>query len=345
MRRYVEPGGCVFVVSGWGNGRALDSIEIVVRFMGRATVYGYDAMGRLLSRTYPDASEVSFTYTADGRRATAVDARGTTGYTYDNRRRLVQESYPDGRSLVFAYDAHAERTGVTAQIGSQSLTTQTSYDGAGRPVQVTDPLGRITSLGYDAAGNRTSVGYPNTTSSAYRYDALNRLTSLTTTQTPPGTLPPVPVQSYAYTLDAVGKRTAIAEGGGTARSYAYDGIDRLTGETASGSLSYAKVFSYDPVGNRLAQLTNGGAAGGDAGAASVDAGVDGGVSGGVSGATVTYAYDPRDRLTSENSTHYAYDLNGNLTSKSGVATYDWDYENRLTQVGLAASGTLVPKRS
>jgi RHS repeat-associated protein len=73
----------------------------------------------------------------------------------------------------------------------------------------------------------------------------------------------------------------------------------------------------------------------------VDAGVDGGVSGGAGGTPVNYAYDPRDRLTSENSTHYAYDANGNLTSKSGEATYDWDYKNRLTQVGITAGGTVV----
>jgi RHS repeat-associated protein len=293
--------------------------EMVTRtdFAGRATAYGYDAMGRLSTRTYPDASLVVFAYTPDGRRATEADARGTTTYAYDARRRMVQETYPDGRVLSFAYDAHGERTGLTAKIGVTSLTTTTSYDAAGRPGAVTDPIGRGFGLTYDANGNRAAIQYPNTTSTAYTYDALNRLTSLTTTQTPPSPAPPVTLQSYAYTLDAAGKRTGIAENGGTTRAYAYDGIDRLTSETVTGALSYAKTFAYDAVGNRSAQTTTG------TGAASVN-----------------YAYDTRDRLTTENTTNYSYDANGNVTSKSGEANYTWDVENRLTRVAMTGGGTV-----
>jgi YD repeat-containing protein len=119
---------------------------------------------------------------ADGRRATAVDTRGTTTYAYDSRRRLVGETYPDGRALTFAYDAHGEHTGITAKIGTQSLTTTTGYDGAGRPNKVTDLTGRGFQVAYDGAGNRTSLSYPNGTSTSYRYDALNRVTNISTVQ-------------------------------------------------------------------------------------------------------------------------------------------------------------------
>jgi RHS repeat-associated protein len=101
------------------------------------------------------------------------------------------------------------------------------------------------------------------------------------------------------------------------RAYGYDGIDRLTSETVTGALSYAKTFAYDAVGNRLTQSTTGAGAG-----------------------TVHYAYDARDRLTTENATTYAYDPNGNVTSKSGEATYTWDAENRLAAVNLP-SGTVA----
>jgi RHS repeat-associated protein len=304
---------------GSSESKAYDAAgEIVKRtdFMGKATVYAYDSLGRLLSRTYPDASVVSFTYTPDGRRATEVDPRGTTTYAYDARRRLVQETVPDGRALSFAYDAHGERTGLTAKLGTASLTTTTSYDAAGRPSQVTDPIGRNFALTYDANGDRTSLQYPNTTGTSYTYDALNRLTNLITRQAPPGPLTPLTVQSYAYTLDAAGKRTGIVENDGTTRRYAYDGIDRLTSEMVTGSLSYAKTFAYDPVGNRLTQTTSGTGA-----------------------ANVNYAYDSRDRLSSENSTNYSYDANGNVTSKSGEASYTWDFENRLTEVATVTAPT------
>ena len=146
---------------------------------------------------------------------------------------------------------------------------------------------------------------------------LNRLTNLTTTQT---SSPPTTLQSYAYTLDEAGRRTQIAEADGTVRAYGYDGIDRLTSEAVTGPLTYTKTFAYDPVGNRTTQTTTG-------------TGAD----------TNSYAYDSRDRLVTEsdNTTSYAYDLNGNVASKSGEASYSWDFENRLTSANMTASGATV----
>jgi RHS repeat-associated protein len=109
----------------------------------------------------------------------------------------------------------------------------------------------------------------------------------------------------------------VTESDGTVRAYGYDGIDRLTSETVTGTLSYAKTFVYDPVGNRTSQTTTGAGVG-----------------------SVSYSYDVRDRLTRENMTSYGYDPNGNLTSKLGEATYGWDFDNRLTEVNLT-SGTIV----
>lgn len=83
------------------------------------------------------------------------------------------------------------------------------------------------------------------------------------------------------------------------------------------ALSYAKTFAYDPVGNRKTQTTTGAGAG-----------------------SVTYAYDTRDRLTTENTTTYAYDADGEVTSKSSEATYGWDFENRLTKATMT-SGAVV----
>jgi YD repeat-containing protein len=45
-----------------------------------------------------------------------------------------------------------------------------------------------------------------------------------------------------------------------------------------------------------------------------------------------------------NAKAYAYDANGNTTSKTdstGTTTYSWDFENRLTQVTLPGSGGSV----
>jgi len=99
-----------------------------------------------------------------------------------------------------------------------------------------------------------------------------------------------------------------------------DNLYRLTLETVTDALSillYEKSFVYDDVGNRESQTTTGLGAG-----------------------TISYTYDDRDRLLTENGTTYGYDDNGNLTSKSGEATYTWDFEERLIRVDKT-DGTVV----
>ena len=288
-------------------------------FNGKTTTYSYDLLSRLLSRSYPaDTTEnVTFTYTADGLRATALDARGTTSYAYDNRRRLTSVTTPSEGQLTYAYDPRGLRTSVTAVIASQSYTTLTTYDADGRISAVQDPLGGSYSVAYDAAGNRTQLAYPNTTSTAYSYDVNNRLTNLATVQSVGESGAPVTVQSFAYTLDAEGKRTQLVENTGTVRQYGYDGIDRLTSETVTGSLAYAKTFTYDPVGNRESQVTTGSGA-----------------------ATTPYTYDTRDRMLTSDGSTYTYDANGNALSKSGEAYYTVNEENRLSQVQRTNGSTI-----
>src|SRR5262249_20171028 len=119
-------------------------------------------------------------------------------------------------------------------------------------------------------------------------------------------------------LDAAGKRTQVAEADGAVRQFGYDSIDRLTNETVTGPLAYAKTFTYDAVGNRSTPTTTGAGAG-----------------------TANCASDSRDRLTSESTASYTYDANGNELSKSGEATYTWDFENRLTQANLTTGATVT----
>jgi RHS repeat-associated protein len=309
-------------------------LESRTDFAGRSTAYTYDVMSRLLARTAEcatppcaGAADVTFTYTASGRRETATDARGVMSWTYDDRDRLESLTYPDGRKLEYAYDANGNRTSLTATIaGAPVLTTGYTYDDANRLDFVTDTAGRSYDHGYDANGNRTSLAQPNGTVTSYTYDTLNRLTNLTTVHGA------TTVQSYALTLGLAGNRRQITEGDGTVRAYGYDELYRLTSDTVTiaGLSQYAKAFVYDDVGNRKSQTTTIGPAG------SPGVLVQG---------TLTYGYDERDRLTSETlganpPTTYGWDADGNLTTKSGEATYAWDRENRLVRV-TKTDGTVV----
>jgi RHS repeat-associated protein len=284
-------------------------------FMGQTIAYAYDANNRLTQKLYRDATTVGFTYTATGRRATAVDARGTVAYAYDLRDRIISMKYPDGRKLEYAYDARGNRTLLRAVVGTTTLATTYTYDRAARLATVMDSNGGVYTYGYDANGARTQLTQPNGAVTTYAYNAPNRLTNLKTVHTPSGTT----IQSYAYTLGPTGIRTRIDEADGTTRAYGYDALYRLTSESVTGSAGtdYTKTFAYDAVGNRLHQVTTG-----------------------LGGATVDYAYDARDRLLTENGAPYTWDDNGNMLSKAGDATYAWDAENRLLTAS-EADGTLV----
>jgi RHS repeat-associated protein len=282
-------------------------------FAGNTTTFTYDVNRQLTNRTYPDSSTVTFTYTATGMRSNATDARGTTSYAYNDRDLLTSLTYPDGRRLEYQYDAVGNRTSMTATLDAEVLTTSYTYDAAGRLTSVTDPDGETYGHAYDPNGNRISLSHPNLVTTTYTYDTLNRLTDLTTIG------PGGPIQSYQFTLGLSGNREKITELDGTAREYTYDAVYRLTGERVSDAIDlvYENTFTYDPVGNRLTQITTG------SGAGSID-----------------YTYDTRDRLLDENTISYSWDNNGNLTSKSAEATYFWDFENRLIRVEKT-DGTIV----
>lgn len=301
------------------------NLDHKVTFGGVTIQYAYDAVGRLLSRTFPGGG-AGFTYTATDQRRTALDARGTTLYEYDARGRLKRLVYPDGRELGYGYDAAGNRTSLSATVGGTTYTTAYAYDVLNRLERITDPNGKVTTYSYDENGNRAGVDYANGVATRYTYDDLNRLTDLATARAGDGAV----VQSYHYTLGDVGNRTAVDEQGGTAgpvhRAYSYDSLYRLTHETVSraAAQAYAKVFTYDPVGNRLRQEHTDAA--------------------GVTSAK-TYAYDTRDRTESETgeaSVAYGWDVDGRLTTKTGAdgASYVWDAEDRLLEVDLA-NGTVV----
>jgi RHS repeat-associated protein len=291
-------------------------------FLGRVTTYAYDINNRPTSRTAActpcEKADASWTYTLTGRRASATYLLGGASvsetYGYDNRDRLATKAMTGG-NLTYTYDANGNRETLTSTVGAAVTTATYAYDDASRLDTVTDTLGRVYDLGYDAVGNRTSLAHPNGVTMAYGYNTLNRLTNLTTQNGA------TTIQSHAFTLGPSGNRTQIVEADKT-KTYTYDDLYRLTGETLTGSTIYSKVFGYDPVGNRQTQTTTG------------SAGVI------VTPGTINYGYDNRDRLLTENATTYGYDANGNLTTQSGFGTYTFDTENRLVRIAKS-DGTLI----
>jgi RHS repeat-associated protein len=97
-----------------------------------------------------------------------------------------------------------------------------------------------------------------------------------------------------------------------ATSYGYSIYQLLS---ATQGATTTESYTYDPVGNRLSSL-------------------------GVS----SYTNNSSNQLTATSNASYGYDLNGNAVTKNdstGITTYAWDFENRLTSVTLPGTGGTV----
>ena len=118
----------------------------------------------------------------------------------------------------------------------------------------------------------------------------------------------------AYTLDNAGNRTAKTdERAGVTSNFSYDAIYELTQVTQGANTT--ESYSYDPVGNRTASL-------------------------GVS----SYTTNSSNELTSTSNASYTFDYNGNTLTKvvgSNTTSYSWDFENRLSSVTLPGSSGTV----
>jgi RHS repeat-associated protein len=242
------------------------------------------------------------------------DPTGTYGFSYDNMGRLIgtttQYTFLPSNNFTnsYTYDANSNRLTLTDPQGG---VTSYAYDTLNRLSTLTPPTAfSSTGFGftYDALSRRTQMTRPNGVTTNYSYDNLSDLLSVLH-QVSSST-----IDGAAYTYDSAGNRTAKTnEKTAVTSNYTYDPLYELTKVTQSTNTT--ESYSYDPVGNRLSSL-------------------------GVS----SYTNNSSNELTSSSAASYAYDANGNTTSKtvSGNTTnYTWDYENRLTSVALPGTGGTV----
>jgi RHS repeat-associated protein len=284
---------------------------------GAVISFVYDPLGRLLSKTLPEGV-VHYGYDAAGNLTQVSNYNGSViGMAYDSLDRVVQnvQTLPGGftATIGYAYDANGNRTSMTTPWGSFSY----GYDALNRLTSLTNPQGKTFTFSYDAVGRRTRLAYPNGIEASYAYDAASRLTQVLHKRVSDG----MTAALANYTYDAAGNRTSMEDTTGV-HVYTYDDLHRLISAThPPGSHLETKneTFSYDAVGNRLA-----------------DAKMTG------------YAYDTANRLLSNSSFTYAHDASGNQTSKTDRATqaktgYSYDSENRLVQVNLSIGGEMIAK--
>jgi RHS repeat-associated protein len=204
----------------------------------------------------------------------------------------------------YAYDAGSNRASATLD----GTTVNYAYDTLNRLTNLTSGFAGQFTFGYDALSRRTSLNRPNAVNTTYMYDSVSRLLSVL------HQLGLTTIDGASYGVDAAGNRVSKTNYiDSSNENYTYDALYQLTQVVHNGSTS--ETYTYDGVGNRLSSL-----------------------------GVPSYTVNSSNELTSTSSATFAYDNNGNTTSKtdpSGTTSYTWDFENRLVSVTLPGTGGTV----
>jgi RHS repeat-associated protein len=222
---------------------------------------------------------------------------------------LDKESFGTTYAIDYGYNLAGEPTTMTYPSGRW---VQNSYDGVGRLSMITGgPNAYVSGVTYNPAGLRTAVFYGNGITANIGYSA-DRLQLSALSYTKPGQTLFNLTYGYAQNYNGQnvndGRITHIGDNVISGRSvdYTYDAMNRLSTAASTGGGGYSPwglSWNYDRYGNITAQNVTAGSA-------------------------PNYSLSVNGSNNQISATGYAYDPNGNLTSRPGV-TMIYDAENRL----------------
>ncbi|MBC2601604.1 RHS repeat-associated core domain-containing protein [Puniceicoccus vermicola] len=334
--------------------------------LGNQIAYDYDPVGRLVGWTDPRGGEVRFDRDALGRvtgtensvgqrERREFDADGNLVFRNNGEQKIAYEygengflsaiDYGGDEKTAYEYDEF----GRVSKAASGGVTTRYAYDGLSRLTAkltaLPDGSAHTVLYDYNAAGQKTSVRYLRTDpgaemvtpvrSTAYRYDALGRMT-LVEIDERPGVL-------YEYdpgTLRLARKHMASGE----TLAYQYDDEGRTTVmevTDSEGELVGRIGYEWSSDGRLALRIREGYAAGADDAAAPMLASMKTAVPEKKEWFRIVqdYKYDPLGRLVAVKSADrpeldetYVYDASGNIIEKTiaGVRSqFDYDLANQL----------------
>ena len=310
-----------------------------------AILYEYDALNRVIQVTDSEGNQVSYQYDERDHLLSETNPEGAVrSYVYDASGRPVKTTDFDGGVMLTAYNVVGKPEKITDKEGSE---TKISYDPAGNISEEVSPSGtvsvyqydrnnrliqakqtapqqeepaeRVTEYTYDPAGNllraQAGDGKEVMTAVSYEYDALNRVTAVTS---------PVGGRTV-YTYDKkTGKISSITDAAGNQRTFRYNILGELTEETdIHGNTTR---YEYNALG-RPATITDG------AGRTTRHTYLPGGrleKTEYSDGTYISYEYDSIGRLKkktdqSGRSITYTYDCMGRILTVSGSAGQEKSY--------------------
>ncbi|HRU39486.1 MAG TPA: hypothetical protein P5511_06385, partial [Candidatus Goldiibacteriota bacterium] len=320
-------------------------------------IYVYDAANRMTSVTYDNEQPVTYTYDGSGNIRTKTEGSIVTSYVYDNYSRITRTdagasvmerlTYSDScpsccagnqriasefiegyGTITYGYTAEGWlETTVYSPYNLPQTVIQNEYDSVGnlkkvkldgsyiteysydsvnfRQDRVYDLIGGgsgVYQVAYDQAGNKTSITYPNRNMMEYSYGQAYRLTKANGYLLKKSGEKELITKNEIMLRDAVGNIRQKAVNTGLI-NYEYDALYQLTGyqNAAAANISYG----YDYRGNRETMLN--------------------------AGVSTTYGLSNNNKTTSivaGTTRVLEYDNRGNLFKK-GLASFYWDYKNRL----------------
>ena len=337
--------------------------------LGRVTDYSYDDKGNLIHVEYPavggTSPAVSYAYNPRGQIQTVTDPENKiTQNTYDPGSGDLIQTIDDfgGKhiTLAWAYDAVGNRTAatdpngnittlyydnlrqVTAEVAPSPFEFETrySYDESGHPLEVsrrdstrgnqwvswataytptfkkkseTDPDGDTIQYEYDSVDRLCKITDPEGHTTRFAYDDAGRLIRKIDDNGD---------TSETYTYTANGLLAGITDGNQNTTLFEYDGLDRLTAKQYPDETR--EIFTRDAAGNITEKQTR-------------------------AGDTITFAYDPLNRLsekaTPEKTVDFSYDLAGRMVSADDgntLISYTYDTAARLVSVARS-DGKVIGK--
>jgi RHS repeat-associated protein len=315
---------------------------------GKVTSYAYDSMGRVLSVTRPDTTQITYTYD-DAHNSVSVSTpiQGTsarqTKSTYDGLGRTVKQTILDASNTSYSIvEAQFDPLGRAYKVSNPHNSTaqywtESRFDALGRSTLVIPPDG-------SAAANRGVYSYSGATATItdpagktikHQVDGLGRLSKVFEPDVANGNSL---TQETDLSYSATGDLRTVTQGLQT-RNYTYDDMGRLLTAKTPETNQVAATYAYNSF-NLVSQRTD------------------------ARGVVTTYSYDNLNRLTQVSynvgttgvpatpTVTMTYDEGGSaanaqgrlttLTDGTGTEQYTYNNLGLMTQLTKTVGGTQYP---
>lgn len=201
------------------------------------TVYGYDALNRIISITDACGGKHGYTYDEQGHVSSVTDPAGNrTEYSYDAAGQKILEKDGFGNILSYEYDSLGRIKSITDRAGRKTIYER---EPGGRLKAVLYPDGRSVSYTYDGNGNiltkKDEGGYTLT----YTYDCMDRVREVMGSGG----------EKKSYTYDALGNVLSMTDAEGHTTRYEYTLSGKL--KAVTDALLNRTEYTYDALDNLI----------------------------------------------------------------------------------------------